>query len=79
MFVLEVDLETLHRRLDQRPVGEWGSQSAERELIERLHQTKEDVPHGGVVIDATRPLEEVVDEILRQVGRSVADTERQGR
>ena len=70
VFVLEVDLQTLHSRLDRRPVGEWGSKSSERDLIVRLHRTKEDVPRKGVVIDATPPLEEVVDEILRLVDTS---------
>jgi thymidylate kinase len=72
VFVLEVDLQTLHSRLDRRPVGEWGSTSSERDLIVRLHRTKEDVPRNGVVIDATPPLDEVVDEILRHVGKSDA-------
>jgi len=31
-----------------------------------LHATKEDLPKGGVVIDATAPLERVVDEILEK-------------
>jgi thymidylate kinase len=67
VFVLDIDLETLHRRLDQRPPDEWGSRPSERELVVRLHGTKEDVPRTGVLIDATRPLAEVVDEILRHV------------
>ncbi|SDL89192.1 hypothetical protein SAMN05421874_1324 [Nonomuraea maritima] len=66
VFVLEVDLDTLHRRLDQRLEGEWGSRKAERELIVRLHRTKEDVPRNGVPVDATVPLAHVVDEILRR-------------
>jgi hypothetical protein len=68
VFVLDVDLETLHSRLDQRPRDEWGSRASERELIVRLHATKEDLPTGGVVIDATRPLGRVVDQILRHAG-----------
>jgi hypothetical protein len=68
VFVLEVDLDTLLRRLDQRPPGEWGSAPSERELVVRLHRTGEDVPATGVAIDATQPLAEVVDEILRRVG-----------
>ena len=40
----------------------------ERELILRLHATKEDLPSRGIVIDATQPLVSVVDEILRHVG-----------
>jgi len=66
VFVLDIDLETLHRRLDRRPQDEWGSQPSERDLIVRLHRTKEDTPGTGVVIDATRPLADVVDEIIRQ-------------
>ena len=69
VFVLDIDLGTLQRRLDQRPQGEWGSRPSERELIVRLHRTKEDVPSHAVVIDATRSLTEVVDEILRHVER----------
>ncbi|WP_026264424.1 nucleoside kinase [Arthrobacter sp. 135MFCol5.1] len=67
VFVLEVDLETLKRRLDGRPDEEWGGRPAERALIEQLHRTREDIPPGGIAIDATAPLHDVVDEILRQV------------
>lgn len=66
VFVLEVDLDTLNRRLALRPETEWGGISAERRLIRRLHATKEDVPKGGVAIDATAPLERVVDDILER-------------
>jgi hypothetical protein len=68
VFVLDVDVDTLHRRLDQRPRDEWGSKPSERDLILRLHRTKEDIPRVGVVIDATPPLAEVVDEIIRHTG-----------
>lgn len=64
VFVLEVDLVTLNRRLEERPESEWGGRQAERELVARLHQTKEDIPKNGMSIDATRPIAEVVDEIL---------------
>ena len=66
VFVLEVDVVTLHQRLDQRAPGEWGSDQSERNLVVRLHRSGEDVPRTGVTVDATRPLAEVVDEILRQ-------------
>ncbi len=33
VFVLEVDLGTLNRRLDERPENEWGAGQTERELI----------------------------------------------
>lgn len=64
VFVLEVDAETLSRRLAQRSRGEFGARQSERDLIRRLHQTKEDSPKNGIVIDAAAPLEQVVDDIL---------------
>jgi gluconate kinase len=65
VFVLEIDLDTLNRRLDERPEDEFGAQQSERGLILRLHRTKEDTPRNGISIDATAPLADVVDEILR--------------
>lgn len=65
VFVLEVDLDTLNRRLDARADDEWGGRGAERQLILRLHQTREDTPSSGVAIDATMPVPQVVDQILR--------------
>jgi len=67
VFVLDIDEDTLIRRLDERPDEEWGARPAERELVLRLHRTKEDTP-TGILIDATRPLPVVVDEILRLAG-----------
>ncbi len=66
VFVLDVDLDTLNRRLTGRPEDEFGGRPRERELIVRLHATKEDIPKGGVIIDATAPIERVVDEILEK-------------
>jgi hypothetical protein len=66
VFVLDIDLDTLHRRLDQRPADEFGGQPSERDLIVRLHRTKEDIPTNAVLIDATAPLVAVVDEIVRR-------------
>ncbi len=64
VFVLELDTDTLSRRLDDRAEDEWGGKPAERELVEHLHRTGEGLPRG-IAIDATAPLERVVDEILR--------------
>jgi hypothetical protein len=65
--VLDVDLATLHRRLGERPDDEWGGgKPTERELIVRWHQAKEYLPENGIVIDASTPIEHVVDEILRR-------------
>lgn len=68
VFVLEVDLDTLNRRLALRPEDEWGGRASERELIVRLHATKEDIPRNGTIIDATAPLARVVDAILEHTG-----------
>lgn len=67
VFVLEVDAATLRRRLEGRPHDEFGGTDAERELILRLHRTGQGVPRGTVV-DATRPVADVVDEIVRLTG-----------
>lgn len=64
VFVLDVDPGTLNRRLAARPEDEWGGRPGERAFITRLHATGEDIPKAGVVIDATGPIERVVDEIL---------------
>jgi broad-specificity NMP kinase len=64
VFVLEVDLGTLNRRLDERAADEFGHIDEQRALVLRLHRTKEDVPSEGTVIDATAPIERVVDNIL---------------
>ena len=66
VFVLEVDLDTLDQRLAARPEGEWGSKPVERRLIRRLHATEEDLPRGAVPIDATAPVDEVVNAVLRE-------------
>jgi len=66
VFVLEVDSDTLKRRLDERTENEWGGKQVERELILRLHRTHEDIPANGIPIVATEPVARVVDEILRQ-------------
>ena len=57
VFVLDVDLATLKRRLAGRPEDEFGGRPVEAELVVRLHATKEDIPRGDVVIDATAPLD----------------------
>ena len=67
VFVLEVDVETLDQRLDVRPADEFGNVPEERALVRRVHLTREDLPAGGVSVDATRPVTDVVDEILRHV------------
>jgi adenylate kinase family enzyme len=73
VLLLDVDLDTLHRRLDGRPADEWAGRgrTAERELVVRLHESGADLP-PGVRIDATRPMVQVVDELLRRCGVDLA-------
>ena len=64
-FVLEIDLDTLNRRLAARPENEWGGTASEGESFARLqHETKEGLPKNAIIIDATAPLSSVVDTIL---------------
>jgi broad-specificity NMP kinase len=68
VFVLDLDLDTLNRRLARRGEDEFGGRPRERALIVRKHATNEDTPQGAVSIDATAPLDRVVDAILAQCG-----------
>lgn len=69
VFVLDVDRETLCRRLEERAEDEWAGRGrrAERDLVLRLHQTREDLP-DGIGIDAARHVASVVDDILTHCG-----------
>lgn len=67
VFVLDIDLETLNRRLAARPSTEWGGTASEGEAFARHQQaTKEGLPTDAVVIDATAPLVNVVEAILER-------------
>lgn len=69
VFILEVDFDTMNRRIDERVAvdpTDWGGKPAEREITARLYHTKEGIPNQGIIIDATAPLARVVDEILRR-------------
>ena len=67
VFVLEIDLDTLNRRLAARPEDEWGGSASEGESFARLqHATKEGLPTNAIIIDATAPLSSIVDTILEQ-------------
>ena len=74
VFVLEVDLVAMNRRIDERVARDptdFGANPEERELINRLHATREDLPKIAVPIDATRPLAQVVDDILTKCSAGV--------
>ncbi len=65
VFVLEIDRDTLNRRLAARPEDEWGGTASEGESFARLqYETKEGLPENAIKIDATAPLSSVVDTIL---------------
>lgn len=68
VFILDVpDIEILFRRMDERVAidpTDFGGKPEEKELVKHLHQTKEDIPKRGIMIDATQPLEQVIDDIL---------------
>jgi len=69
VFILDVDLETSLRRIDERVAldpTDWGGRPEELEITKRLYKTKEGLPKNGIIIDATAPIEHVVDEIIRQ-------------
>ncbi len=73
VFILELsNIETLYQRLDERVMldpTDFGGKPEEKELVARLHRTKEDTPKNGISIDAGALLENVVDEILKQVSK----------
>lgn len=72
VFVLDVDIETLKRRVSGRGEDEFGAKPAEGAMLARLHATREDIPVNAVSIDATQPVCWVVDEILSHCGQQGA-------
>ncbi len=81
VFVLEVnDINEILRRIDERVARDptdWGGKPEEKELIVRVHATREDTPNSGVIIDATAPLQRVVDEILSKCRETESITKNQ--
>lgn len=65
VFVLDIDVETLNRRLDGRP-NEPGFEPTERALVLRFHHTREYLP-VGINIETAGTLRSVVDDILAQL------------
>ena len=64
VFNLEVDEDTLRRRLQARTADDWPLGPDAVELVLDLHRRGEKPP-GSIDVDATQPLDQVVDEILR--------------
>ena len=70
IFILDVSLATLQKRLARRPEDEFGGRPIETDIIARLHATGEHLPSRGTRIDATAPVAEVVDDILSRCRQS---------
>ena len=64
IFNLRIDDDTMRRRLQERTNNEFGKQPGEIELMLRLNRSDEK-PAGAIDVDATQPLDQVVDELLR--------------
>jgi hypothetical protein len=64
VFNLRIDDETMRRRLQERTNNDFGKQPGEVELMLRLNRSDEK-PAGAIDVDATQPLDQVVDELLR--------------
>lgn len=69
VFVLDVDPETLSRRLVGRPDDEFGGKPIERDFVLDLHATQEERPANAIAIDSTQPVAHVVDAILKHCAR----------
>ena len=69
-FVLEIDLDTLNRRLAARPKDAWGGTASEGEAFARLQQeTKVGLPKNAIIIDGTASFSSVVDTILENANK----------
>jgi hypothetical protein len=64
VFNLRIDDDTMRRRLQERTNNEFGKQPEELELMLRLNRS-DHKPAGAIDVDATEPLDQVVDELLR--------------
>jgi gluconate kinase len=64
IFNLRIDDDTMRRRLQERTNNDFGKGPEEVELMLRLNRSDEK-PAGAIDVDATQPLHQVVDELLR--------------
>jgi hypothetical protein len=64
IFNLRIDDDTMRRRLQERTNNDFGKQPEEVELMLRLNRSDEK-PAGAIDVDATQPVDQVVDELLR--------------
>jgi gluconate kinase len=64
VFNLRIDDDTMRRRLQQRTDDDWPLGQDGVELMLTLNRRGEKAA-GAIDVDATRPLQQVVDEVLR--------------
>ena len=66
MIYLTVDDDTLRRRLAERTDNGYGKTAEELDGILGANQSFEAMyrEHGAVIVDATRPIDEVVTDVL---------------
>ena len=67
IFNLRIDDDTMRRRLEQRTENDWPLGQEGVELMLELNRSDEG-PAGAIEVDATQPLNQVVDELLRLAG-----------
>ncbi|CAN5632011.1 AAA family ATPase [soil metagenome] len=69
VFCLSIDKKTLVHRLTTRTNNDFGKDPKDLEDVISWHKLSEqtDVDAGAILIDATKPVENVVDEIMRYV------------
>jgi len=64
IFNLRIDNDTMRHRLQERTADDWELGPEAIELMLELNQSDEKPP-GAIDVDATQPLNQVVDELLR--------------
>ena len=67
IFNLRIDDDTMRRRLEERTEDDWSLGQEGVELMLQLNRTDKG-PAGAIDVDATQPLNRVVDELLRVAG-----------
>ena len=71
VFNLRIDDDTMRRRLAERTNNDFGKERDELEQMLRLNRSGE-APAGAIDVDATQPLRQVVDEVLRLADCDIA-------
>ena len=67
VFVLDVDTETIKKRLESRKADDWGGNDAQKKFTLQLHASNKAIIPDGININTSRPLDEVVEAILDYV------------